>query len=135
MNSESSRSHLFLIVKTQSVHNTTKEILKGKILMCDLAGSERLKKSGVTGDMQAEAIEINISLTALGDVLEALTSGDKKKASNPAIYRRHKITQLMQDSLGGTSKTLMFVNISPVDTNEDDLGSPIQTRWRGSTSG
>jgi len=115
MNSESSRSHLILIIKIVSVNKETHDQLRGKILMCDLAGSERLKKSEVTGDTQKEAIEINKSLTVLGDVIEALT---KKQKSVP--YRNHKLTQVMQDSLGGTSKTLMFVNCSPASSNMDE---------------
>lgn len=115
MNSESSRSHSLLIIKIVSVNKETRDQLRGKILMCDLAGSERLKKSEVTGDMQKEAIEINKSLTALGDVIEALT---KKMKQIP--YRNHKLTQVMQDSLGGTAKTLMFVNCSPASSNADE---------------
>jgi kinesin family member C2/C3 len=115
MNSESSRSHLVLLIQIVSVNRETKEQLRGKILICDLAGSERLKKSQVTEDMQKEAIEINKSLTALGDVIEALTKGSKM-----IPYRNHKLTQLMQDSLGGTAKTLMFVNCSPANSNSDE---------------
>merc|ERR1719203_1620098 len=74
MNSESSRSHLLLMIRIVRVNIETHLQQQGKILMCDLAGSERLKKSEVKGDMQKEAIEINKSLTALGDVIEALTS-------------------------------------------------------------
>merc|ERR1712137_1175837 len=87
----------------------------GKISIVDLAGSERLAKSGATGDGQKEAIEINKSLTALGDVMMAFTSKAKL-----IPYRNHKLTQLMQDSLGGTAKTLMFVNISPSSSNADE---------------
>eukprot|EP00418_Pyrodinium_bahamense_P088123 CAMPEP_0179035442 /NCGR_PEP_ID=MMETSP0796-20121207/13114_1 /TAXON_ID=73915 /ORGANISM="Pyrodinium bahamense, Strain pbaha01" /LENGTH=1125 /DNA_ID=CAMNT_0020731717 /DNA_START=303 /DNA_END=3680 /DNA_ORIENTATION=- len=115
MNSESSRSHLVLIIKIVSVNKETKEQLNGKVLICDLAGSERLKKSQVEAHMQKEAIEINKSLTALGDVIEALT-----KSSKVVPYRNHKLTQLMQDSLGGTAKTLMFVNCSPANSNLDE---------------
>jgi len=115
MNSESSRSHLVLIIKIVSVNKKTKAQLQGKILIVDLAGSERLKKSQVEAHMQKEAIEINKSLTALGDVIEALTKG-----SNVIPYRNHKLTQLMQDSLGGTAKTLMFVNCSPANSNADE---------------
>merc|ERR1719230_2008098 len=104
-----------MMVRIISVNNDTKEKLRGKILLCDLAGSERLKKSEVSGDMQKEAIEINKSLTALGDVIEALT---KKQKQIP--YRNHKLTQVMQDSLGGTAKTLMFVNCSPASSNVDE---------------
>jgi kinesin family protein C2/C3 len=115
MNSESSRSHLILIIKIVSVNKETHDQLRGKILLVDLAGSERLKKSEAQGDMAKEAIEINKSLTALGDVIEALT---KKQKQIP--YRNHKLTQIMQDSLGGSSKTLMFVNCSPASSNVDE---------------
>jgi len=115
MNSESSRSHLILIIKVVSVNKETHDQLRGKILLVDLAGSERLKKSEATGEVAKEAIEINKSLTALGDVIEALT---KKQKQIP--YRNHKLTQVMQDSLGGTAKTLMFVNCSPASSNVDE---------------
>jgi len=115
MNSESSRSHLILIIRIASVNRETGEKLKGKILIVDLAGSERLKKSQTTADMQKESIEINKSLTALGDVIEALTRSQKQ-----VPYRNHKLTQLMQDSLGGSAKTLMFVNCSPANSNFDE---------------
>merc|ERR1712176_898710 len=114
MNSESSRSHLILIIKIVSVNLETREQISGKIFLCDLAGSERLKKSEVTDDMQKEAIEINKSLTALGDVIEALTKGTKPP------YRNHTLTQVMQDALGGTSKTIMCVNCSPASSNYDE---------------
>merc|ERR1719437_177830 len=115
MNSESSRSHLILIVQIVSINHETKDQLRGKILIVDLAGSERLKKSQTTADAQKESIEINKSLTALGDVIEALTKGSKV-----IPYRNHKLTQLMQDSLGGTAKTLMFINCSPANSNQDE---------------
>lgn len=115
MNSESSRSHLVLMVRILSTNKESGEELRGKILICDLAGSERLKKSLVTEEQKQEAIEINKSLTALGDVIESLT---KKQKSVP--YRNHKLTQLMQDSLGGSAKTLMFVNCSPASSNLDE---------------
>merc|ERR1719375_1328972 len=115
MNSESSRSHLLFIVRIVSVNRETGGRLYGKILIVDLAGSERLSKSQVTGDGAKEAIEINKSLTALGDVIEALTKGAKQ-----IPYRNHKLTMVMQDSIGGTAKTLMFVNISPSSSNVDE---------------
>mmetsp|Transcript_95993 Transcript_95993/g.210051 ORF Transcript_95993/g.210051 Transcript_95993/m.210051 type:complete len:1223 (-) Transcript_95993:564-4232(-) len=119
MNSESSRSHLVLIIRVISVNRETQERLQGKILIVDLAGSERLSKSQTTGDAQKESIEINKSLTALGDVIEGLTKNQK---SIP--YRNHKLTMLMQDALGGTAKTLMFVNCSPANSNyEETLNS------------
>ncbi len=115
MNAESSRSHLIVIISITSVNKGTKEMVKGKMLLCDLAGSERLAKSEVTGNAAKEAIEINKSLTALGDVIQSLTS---KQSHIP--YRNHKLTQLMEDTLGGTAKTLMFMNCSPAQSNCDE---------------
>merc|ERR1712039_793618 len=115
MNAESSRSHLIFCIKILSINKETKEQLKGKILIVDLAGSERLAKSQVTGDGAKEAIEINKSLTALGDVVEALTKGAKQ-----VPYRNHTLTELMKDALGGSAKTLMFVNCSPAASNGEE---------------
>jgi len=112
MNIESSRSHLIFIIKVLSTNRQTGEVLSGKLLLCDLGGSERLKKSESIGHHQKEAIEINRSLTALGDVIEAIAT--KQKC---VPYRNHKLTQIMQDSLGGSAKTLMFVNCSPAWNN------------------
>lgn len=75
MNSESSRSHLVQTIKICRVNRETAHATEGKILLVDLAGSERLKKSLATGEVKKDSIEINKSLTALGDVLEALTQG------------------------------------------------------------
>ncbi len=75
----------------------------------------RVKKSGSTGEQLKEAQAINKSLSALGDVISALAT------EQPHIpYRNHKLTMLMSDSLGGSAKTLMFVNVSPTDTNLDE---------------
>jgi len=115
MNADSSRSHLMVMIAIQTTEKATGKVKLGKITIVDLAGSERLAKSQVTGDAQKEAIEINKSLTALGDVMGAITSKAKM-----IPYRNHKLTQLMQDSLGGTAKTLMFVNISPASNNADE---------------
>jgi hypothetical protein len=74
-----------------------------------------VKKSGSTGENLKEAQSINKSLSALGDVISALAS------EQPHIpYRNHKLTMLMSDSLGGNAKTLMFVNVSPTDSNLDE---------------
>lgn len=115
MNAHSSRSHLLLMISLQMVDRSSGLQRSGKITIVDLAGSERIAKSGVTGEAQREAIEINKSLTALGDVMMAFTSNSKL-----IPYRNHKLTQLMQDSLGGSAKTLMFVNIAPETSNVDE---------------
>jgi len=115
MNAVSSRSHLMFIIKLQITDRITGRSRPGKITLVDMAGSERLAKSGVSGEGAKEAIEINKSLTALGDVMGALTAKAKV-----IPYRNHKLTQLMQDSLGGQAKTLMFVNLSPSSYNSDE---------------
>merc|ERR1719162_829777 len=121
MNADSSRSHLLLMINVELQDKASGRRRSGKITIVDLAGSERLGKSGVTGDAQKEAIEINKSLTALGDVMGAITSRAKM-----VPYRNHKLTQLMQDSLGGTAKTLMFVNVSPATGNVDESSQSLK---------
>lgn len=125
MNDDSSRSHLIFIVMVESVNHKTKQVSAGKLTLCDLAGSERLKKSEVTGEQMKEAQSINKSLTALGDVIEALT-----KQAKHIPYRNHKLTQLLSDSLGGNAKTLMFVNCSPAAGNLDETGAALQYAQR-----
>merc|ERR1719277_2751535 len=121
MNVSSSRSHLFLTVTIEVFDREARSSVTGKIRLCDLAGSERPKKSGAQGDVMREAIEINRALTALGDVIEALTRAGTR---GPVPYRNHKLTQLLSDSLGGSAKTLMFVNVSPARSEvEETLNS------------
>lgn len=86
----------------------------GKLNLIDLAGSERVGKSGALEDATRlkEATSINKSLACLGDVINAL--GAKQKH---VPYRNSKLTHLLSDSLGGKSKTLMMVQISPVEKN------------------
>eukprot|EP00931_Biecheleriopsis_adriatica_P080223 TRINITY_DN5357_c0_g1_i1.p1 TRINITY_DN5357_c0_g1~~TRINITY_DN5357_c0_g1_i1.p1 ORF type:complete len:1397 (+),score=386.71 TRINITY_DN5357_c0_g1_i1:437-4192(+) len=120
MNADSSRSHLIFIVTIECTNRKTKQITTGKLTICDLAGSERLKKSEVTGEQKKEAASINKSLTALGDVIEALT-----KQAKHVPYRNHRLTHLLSDSLGGNAKTLMFVNCSPASGNLDETGAAL----------
>ncbi|XP_042017385.1 kinesin-like protein KIN-14I isoform X1 [Salvia splendens] len=115
MNEQSSRSHLILSIIIESTNLQSQSVSRGKLSFVDLAGSERVKKSGSSGDQLKEAQSINKSLSALGDVIGALSS------SNQHIpYRNHKLTMLMSDSLGGNAKTLMFVNVSPAQSNLDE---------------
>jgi len=111
MNSESSRSHSIVTVRTQCTLRGSSTYV-GKIHLIDLAGSENTNKSGVTGQGMKEAQNINKSLSALGDVIQALV---KKDPHTP--YRNSKLTMMLKDSLGGDSKTLMIVCSSPAQTN------------------
>lgn len=89
------------------------ETLTAKFNFVDLAGSERLKRTGATGDRAKEGISINSGLLALGNVISAL--GDKNKRALHVPYRANRLTRLLQDSLGGNSRTLMIACISPSD--------------------
>ncbi|KAL5701006.1 hypothetical protein ACHQM5_026389 [Ranunculus cassubicifolius] len=119
LNDRSSRSHSCVTVHVQGRDLTTGNTLRGCMHLVDLAGSERVDKSEVTGDRLKEAQHINKSLSALGDVIASLA---QKNAHVP--YRNSKLTQLLQDSLGGQAKTLMFVHISP---ELDAVGETIST--------
>ncbi|XP_046546035.1 kinesin-like protein KIF21A isoform X4 [Haliotis rubra] len=96
---------------TQSINEF--ETLTAKFHFVDLAGSERLKRTGATGERAKEGISINCGLLALGNVISAL--GDKLKKGSHVPYRDSKLTRLLQDSLGGNSRTLMIACISPSD--------------------
>ena len=117
MNDQSSRSHLVFSIIIVSTNNKNGEISRSKISFVDLAGSERLSKSNPNTNIERlrESNAINLSLKSLGDVIQGLSNGNVSKAHIP--YRDNKLTHLMKDSLGGNSKTLMFVNISPADYN------------------
>ena len=119
MNSASSRSHSIVVVTVTGRNRATGRESHGKLNLVDLAGSERPKKSGVEGQALTEAQNINKSLSALGDVMAAL---QKKEAHVP--FRNSKLTHLLSDSLGGDSKTFMFVNINPAaDSAPESLSS------------
>ena len=120
MNQESSRSHSIFSILLESIDRTTGKTIIGKLTIVDLAGSERADKTGATGDRIKEAQAINRSLSALGDVIAALSTGEKF-----VPYRNNKLTQLMQDSLGGNAKTLMFVNASPSDYNAEETSTSL----------
>ncbi|KAK9371894.1 P-loop containing nucleoside triphosphate hydrolase protein [Lipomyces chichibuensis] len=110
-NERSSRSHSVFILTLHGVNVTTQEKREGTLNLIDLAGSERLSHSQSTGERLKETVSINKSLSCLRDVITALGSA---KDGNHIPYRNSKLTYLLQYSLGGNSKTLMFVNISPL---------------------
>jgi kinesin family protein C1 len=109
-NERSSRSHSIFILKLIGENSATGERCEGTLNLVDLAGSERLKHSQAEGDRMKETQNINKSLSCLGDVIEALGRG-----SGHIPYRNSKLTHLLQYSLGGNSKTLMFVMVSPLE--------------------
>ncbi|CAE7723360.1 Kif17, partial [Symbiodinium sp. KB8] len=127
MNATSSRSHsLFQIVIEASEPAETEggkdHVTRGKLNLVDLAGSERPAKTGAQGARMKEGIKINMSLTALGNVISALV--DSKTKHIP--YRDSKLTRLLQDSLGGNTKTVMMAAISPADYNYDETLSTLR---------
>lgn len=116
MNLESSRSHAIfsITVESSETDEMGEQVIKmGKLQLVDLAGSERQSKTQATGQRLKEATKINLSLSVLGNVISALVDGK----STHIPYRNSKLTRLLQDSLGGNSKTVMCASISPADSN------------------
>lgn len=129
MNNESSRSHSIFTVTVEILEkglDGQDHVRVGKMNMVDLAGSERQSKTGATGDTLKEATKINMSLSALGNVISALV--DAKTSFIP--YRDSKLTRLLQDSLGGNTKTVMCTCIGPVDYNYDETMSTLRYAHR-----
>ncbi|KAK7331036.1 hypothetical protein VNO77_25245 [Canavalia gladiata] len=134
MNNQSSRSHAIFTItleqmrKLQSVSPTNdtsdedmgEEYLSAKLHLVDLAGSERAKRTGSDGLRLKEGIHINKGLLALGNVISALGDEKKRKEGLHVPYRDSKLTRLLQDSLGGNSKTVMIACISPADVNAEE---------------
>lgn len=125
MNADSSRSHSIFTIYIERISTEALEsdnVKFGKLNLVDLAGSERQTKTGATGDRLKEATKINLSLSALGNVISALVDGKSKHIP----FRDSKLTRLLQDSLGGNTKTLMVACISPADNNYDETLSTLR---------
>ncbi|XP_051263392.1 kinesin-like protein KIFC3 isoform X2 [Dicentrarchus labrax] len=112
MNQHSSRSHALLCITVQGTDLATGSKTTGKLNLVDLAGSERVWKSGAEGERLKEAQNINRSLLALGDVIQALRA---RQTHIP--FRNSRLTYLLQDSLGKGSKTVMVVQVSALESN------------------
>lgn len=124
MNEHSSRSHMVLSVDVESGLGQS-SMNKGTLYLVDLAGSERVRKSNVEGDNLKEAGFINKSLSALGNVMEAL---DRRASHVP--YRDSKLTSLLQNALGGNSRTMMVVTTCPTDNSHDESVHALQFATR-----
>lgn len=118
-NSRSSRSHSIFILKLHGYNQNTGKNTQGTLNLVDLAGSERLNLSQTRGDRLKETRAINKSLSCLADVIYCLNQRQSSKTSHSVHvpFRNSKLTYLLKHSLGGDSKTLMFVNISPKEAN------------------
>ncbi|KAK1395996.1 kinesin-like protein KIN-4C [Heracleum sosnowskyi] len=130
MNSKSSRSHAIFTISMEQkrlsssaggeMPDASGDILCAKLHLVDLAGSERAKRTGADGLRLREGIHINKGLLALGNVISALGDEKKRKEGGHVPYRDSKLTRLLQDSLGGNSKTVMIACVSPADTNAEE---------------
>lgn len=132
MNAQSSRSHciftVYIEIADLSDQSEKKKIKAGKLNLVDLAGSERQSKTHTTGKALDEAKKINLSLTALSNVINSLV--DQK---NHIPYRDSKLTRLLQDSLGGNTKTVMIAAVSPSSFNYDETLSTLRYAARANT--
>ncbi|KAF9246507.1 kinesin heavy chain [Melanogaster broomeanus] len=122
MNAESSRSHSIFLITIQQRNIETGAQKSGNLYLVDLAGSEKVGKTGASGQTLEEAKKINKSLSALGMVINALT--DSKAKHIP--YRDSKLTRILQESLGGNSRTTLIINCSPSAYNEAETLSTLR---------
>jgi kinesin family protein 3/17 len=112
MNDRSSRSHAIFTITIEMAEigvDGKSHIRVGKLNLVDLAGSERHKNTGTTGQRFTEGVNINKSLTTLGNVIHSLTDNN----CHHVPYRESNLTRMLQDSLGGNTKTVMIANIGP----------------------
>lgn len=125
-NDVSSRSHAVFILNLElkeKVYQEKQKIISAKLLMIDLAGSERAQYTNNKGIRMLEGANINKSLLALGNCINALCEGQKEGAKDRNVYvpyRDSKLTRLLKDSLGGNCKTFMVASINPALTAYED---------------
>ncbi|EIN07543.1 kinesin [Punctularia strigosozonata HHB-11173 SS5] len=122
MNAESSRSHSIFLITIIQRNTETGAQKTGNLYLVDLAGSEKVGKTGASGQTLEEAKKINKSLSALGMVINALT--DSKSKHIP--YRDSKLTRILQESLGGNSRTTLIINCSPCSYNDQETLSTLR---------
>uniref|UniRef100_A0ACB8G8T8 Kinesin-like protein kif3c n=1 Tax=Sphaerodactylus townsendi TaxID=933632 RepID=A0ACB8G8T8_9SAUR len=125
MNEYSSRSHAIFVITVECSEigpDGEDHIRVGKLNLVDLAGSERQSKMGIQGERPKEASKINLSLSALGNVISALVDGK----STHIPYRDSKLTRLLQDSLGGNAKTIMVATLGPASHSYDESLSTLR---------
>lgn len=126
MNAESSRSHSIFVITITQKNVETGSAKSGQLFLVDLAGSEKVGKTGASGQTLEEAKKINKSLSALGMVINNLTDG--KSVHIP--YRDSKLTRILQESLGGNSRTTLIVNCSPSSYNDAETISTLRFGMR-----
>uniref|UniRef100_A0A0N5AF36 Kinesin-like protein n=1 Tax=Syphacia muris TaxID=451379 RepID=A0A0N5AF36_9BILA len=129
MNEHSSRSHSVFLIQVKQENTRTQKKLIGKLYLVDLAGSEKVSKTGAEGMVLEEAKNINKSLSALGNVIAALAEGTKSHVP----YRDSKLTRILQESLGGNSRTTIVICCSPASTNEAETKSTLTFGQRAKT--
>ncbi|KAL4982317.1 P-loop containing nucleoside triphosphate hydrolase protein [Aspergillus falconensis] len=122
MNQESSRSHSIFVITVTQKNLETGSAKSGQLFLVDLAGSEKVGKTGASGQTLEEAKKINKSLSALGMVINALTDGK----STHIPYRDSKLTRILQESLGGNSRTTLIINCSPSSYNDAETVSTLR---------
>ncbi|XP_057830176.2 kinesin-like protein KIN-1 isoform X5 [Cryptomeria japonica] len=122
MNSTSSRSHCVFLVTIHQTNTEDGSVKTGKLYLVDLAGSEKVEKTGAEGKILHEAKTINKSLSALGNVINALTTD--KPCHIP--YRDSKLTRILQESLGGNSRTALLCCCSPSSFNASESLSTLR---------
>ena len=143
MNEHSSRSHAVITLHIAVTGTPGSEGIiatNSKLHLIDLAGSERQSKTGASGQQLKEGAAINLSLSALGNVINALTEATKGNTGDPKAdkkkgakspkkmvpYRDSKLTRILQDSLGGNSVTCMLTAMSPAESNKEETVSALR---------